>query len=98
MHDYRQSYREQFKKRFRCKLFAVDIANTGTDVTSLPEFSQADVIHLHWVNQGMLSLKDIEIILQSGKPVVWTMHDMWPVTGICHHAQDCTRYQTQCHD
>ena len=22
---------------------------------------------------------------------------MWPITGICHHAQDCTKYQTQCH-
>lgn len=46
----------QFKRE---NLFAVDIANTGTDVTSLPEFRQADVIHLHWINQGMLSLKDI---------------------------------------
>ena len=43
----------------RYHLFDVDIANTGTDITSLPEFRQADVIHLHWVNQGMLSLKDI---------------------------------------
>ena len=40
-------------------LFAVDIANTGTDITTLPEFTQADIIHLHWINQGMLSLKDI---------------------------------------
>lgn len=78
-------------------LFAVDIANMGTDITSLPEFQQADVIHLHWINQGMLSLKDIQKIIDSGKPVVWTMHDMWPITGICHHAQDCTKYQTQCH-
>ena len=38
----------------RNNLFAVDIANTGTDITSLPEFVQADVIHLHWINQGML--------------------------------------------
>ena len=45
-----------FKKH---NLFAVDIANTGTDITSLPEFQQADVIHLHWINQGMLSLKNI---------------------------------------
>ena len=70
----------RFKKN---NLFAVDIANTGTDITSLPEFQQADVIHLHWVNQGMLSLNDIRKILKSGKPVVWTMHDMWPCTGIC---------------
>ena len=52
--------------RFNKKnIFAVDIANTGTDITSLPEFQQADVIHLHWINQGMLSLKNIEKILAS---------------------------------
>ena len=51
----------------RYHLFDVDIANTGTDITSLPEFRQADVIHLHWINQGMLSLKDIRKILTSGK-------------------------------
>lgn len=78
-------------------IFAVDIANTGIDITSLPEFKQADVIHLHWVNQGMLSLKNIRKILKSGKPVVWTMHDMWPCTGICHYAGECARYETECH-
>jgi glycosyltransferase involved in cell wall biosynthesis len=31
-----------------------------------------------------------------GKPVVWTMHDMWNCTGICHHAYDCTRYKKFC--
>lgn len=55
--------------RFNKKnIFAVDIANTGTDITSLPEFQQADVIHLHWINQGMLSLKNIEKILASASP------------------------------
>ncbi len=82
----------------RHALFAVDIANTGTDITSLPEFRQADVIHLHWINQGMLSLKNIEKILASGKPVVWTMHDMWPSTGICHYAGSCTLYERGCHN
>ncbi len=80
----------------RNNLFAVSIANTGTDITALPEFRQADVIHLHWVNQGMLSVKGLRAILKSGKPVVWTLHDMWPVTGICHHARECTRYEKEC--
>lgn len=83
-----------FKKHH---LFAVDIANTGTDISTLPEFQQADIIHLHWINQGMLSLNDIHRILLSGKPVVWTMHDMWPCTGICHHARDCEKYHQECH-
>lgn len=80
----------------RNNLFDVDIANTGTDITSLPEFQQADVIHLHWVNQGMLSLKTIRKIADSGKPIVWTMHDMWACTGICHYARTCTGYQESC--
>lgn len=77
-------------------LFAVDIANTGTDITHLPEFKEADIIHLHWINQGFLSLKNLQKIFNSGKPVVWTMHDMWPCTGICHHARKCTHYHERC--
>lgn len=77
-------------------LFAIDIANAGTDITKLPEFQKADVIHLHWINQGMLSLNVIRKIIASGKPIVWTMHDMWPFTGICHYAGNCDKYRTEC--
>ena len=77
-------------------LFEVDIANCGTDITTLPEFKEADIIHLHWINQGMLSLKNIRKILQSGKPVVWTMHDIWPATAICHLTLECRNFETKC--
>jgi glycosyltransferase involved in cell wall biosynthesis len=77
-------------------LFDISIANTGVSVTTLPEFQHADIIHLHWINQGMLSLKELKNIFTSGKKVVWTMHDMWPFTGICHHAGDCANYQQAC--
>ena len=80
----------------RKHLFEVDIANIGTDITKLPEFQEADIIHLHWVNQGMLSLSGIRKILKSGKPVVWTMHDIWPATAICHYARNCRNYRTAC--
>lgn len=78
----------------RQHLFDIDIANAGTDITSLPEFREANVIHLHWINQGMLSLKDIRKILQSGKRVVWTMHDIWPATAICHLTLDCRQFES----
>ena len=77
-------------------LFAVDIASKGWDITRMDEFMQADIIHLHWINQGMISLKVLNKILDSGKPVVWTMHDMWPLTGICHHARNCDGYYKAC--
>lgn len=80
----------------RTNLFKVSIANAGQDITRLPEFQEADVIHLHWINQGFLSLSSIRRVLQSGKPVVWTMHDMWEATAICHHAYECNRYEQEC--
>ena len=83
-----------FKKE---NIFKVDIANISTDITLLPEFQEADIIHLHWINQGMLSLQVIGKILKSKKPVVWTMHDMWPATGICHHARSCQAFHSECH-
>ncbi|MBO4810960.1 MAG: glycosyltransferase family 4 protein [Prevotella sp.] len=86
-------WRLHFKREH---LFEIDIANSGSDITRLPAFREADVIHLHWVNQGMLSLSDIRRILLSGKPVVWTMHDLWPATAICHYARGCRRYSNHC--
>lgn len=82
----------------KANLFGVDIASSGSDITSLQAFKEADVIHLHWVNQGMLSLDGLRAILGSGKPVVWTMHDMWPFTGICHYSDGCDRYTADCGD
>jgi glycosyltransferase involved in cell wall biosynthesis len=29
-------------------------------------------------------------------PIVWTLHDMGPLTGGCHHAYGCTRYEAGC--
>ena len=80
----------------RKNLFAVSIANTGTDISKLPEIQAADIIHLHWINQGGVSLNTIAQLQALGKPIVWTMHDMWPFTGICHHAYECTRYHERC--
>ena len=77
-------------------LFGVDTAHWGNDITGLKEFREADVIHLHWVNQAMLSLTDVDKILRTGKRVVWTMHDMWPFTGVCHQAADCGKWLTEC--
>ena len=77
-------------------LFKLDMGNAGSDITRLPEFKEADVVHLHWVNQGMLSLQGIRRILDSGKPVVWTMHDAWPSTALCHLTLGCKNYKTQC--
>lgn len=78
----------------RSRLWQADIANVGIDITHTREFQEADVIHLHWVCQGMLSLDEISKILSSGKRVIWTLHDEWPYLGVCHYRGDCT--ETEC--
>jgi glycosyltransferase involved in cell wall biosynthesis len=80
----------------RKNLFKVSIANTGTDISKHPLVKEADIIHLHWINQGFLSLNNIRQLILSGKPVVWTMHDMWCFTGVCHHARECVSCQSEC--
>lgn len=87
--------RNRFSKK---RLFEIDAACTGSDITKLDCFKQADVIHLHWINQGMLSMRNLRKILSSGKPVVWTMHDQWCSTGICHSTGDCLKFQTHCYE
>jgi len=41
-----------------------------------------DIVHLHWINSDMISIKDISKIT---KPIVWTMHDTWPYCGAEHY-------------
>lgn len=47
--------------------------------------TDADVLHLHWVNGEMLSITDI---IKLGKPVVWTLHDMWAFCGAEHYTEE----------
>jgi len=52
--------------------------------------SDADVIHLHWINAEMVSIAHLAKIK---KPVVWTLHDMWAFCGAEHYTTD-NRYVT----
>lgn len=80
----------------RENLFKVSTASAGMPLHRHPWIRQADIINLNWINQGLLSLGGIRKIASLGKPIVWTMHDMWCMTGICHHAYECPNYQQQC--
>jgi len=74
------------------KKFHFDTGFTGINFLNLIKYKQADIIHLHWIN-GLVSIK---IINKINKPVVWTMRDMWPITGGCHYPMDCNNYKTGC--
>jgi len=52
-----------------------------------------DIVHLHWVCGGMISIEELGRIK---KPIVWSLHDMWAFTGGCHYDEECGRYRTGC--
>ena len=70
----------------------------GSDISSHPIIKKADIVHLHWVNFGFLSVDDIAFLTRLNKPIFWTLHDMWAFTGGCHHSGDCDHFQQSCGD
>ncbi len=52
-----------------------------------------DLINLHWIKNSHLR---IETIAKLGRPIVWTLHDMWAFTGGCHYDGECGRYVESC--
>ena len=65
----------------------------GVKLNKHPLFQWADIIHLHWINQGFLSTRSI---LTINKPIIWTLRDMWPLTGGCHVNFSCSRFTNEC--
>jgi glycosyltransferase involved in cell wall biosynthesis len=56
--------------------------------------AEADVVHLHWVSDGFMDYK--KLFALKDKKFVWTLHDMNPFTGGCHHSDGCMKFQTNC--
>lgn len=51
------------------------------------------LVHLHWVADGFLPIQQLARIQA---PIIWTLRDMWAMTGGCHHAYDCDGFTRQC--
>ncbi|SKB62070.1 Glycosyltransferase involved in cell wall bisynthesis [Salegentibacter holothuriorum] len=68
----------------------------GSDISKKQEVIQADVIYVHWILNGFLSIQSLEKLARLRKPLIFVMHDMWTITGGCHHSFDCNKYTIQC--
>jgi glycosyltransferase involved in cell wall biosynthesis len=70
--------------------------NFGINVSNNDIVKEADIINLHWINEGFLSLKSISLLAALKKPVVFTLHDMWAFTGGCHYNHGCEKFLDNC--
>jgi glycosyltransferase involved in cell wall biosynthesis len=85
-----------FYEKSKSIRFAFSPARFGQNIAKNKLVADADIIHIHWFNQGYLSLKNLRQLLALNKPVVWTLHDMWAFTGGCHYTGQCENYKTKC--
>ncbi|MCR8558562.1 glycosyltransferase [Mucilaginibacter sp. BJC16-A38] len=85
-----------FKAKDKSVRFAFSTAHAGTDISKRPDIVNADVLHLHWTNGGYLSINNLKQLQETGKPIVWTLHDMWAFTGGCHYSGDCDHFINEC--
>lgn len=76
--------------------FKFSIPFLGINIANRKELKSADVLHLHWINNGFLSLRSLKKISELNKPVVWTLHDMWAFTGGCFHSRACNNFEKDC--
>ncbi|NPA38130.1 MAG: glycosyltransferase [Chlorobi bacterium] len=68
----------------------------GIDVSDHPEVKSADIIHLHEIQGGFVSLNGLKNLFSTGKPIVWTLYDMWPFTGGCYFSGMCLEFLERC--
>jgi glycosyltransferase involved in cell wall biosynthesis/SAM-dependent methyltransferase len=92
IHRFEQIYKRYPERPKGLELFSDPFAQ-GI-LPTLPHLLDADIINFHWL-PGMVDFeKDLDLL--AGRKIVWTMHDMNPMTGGCHYSFDCDRYRHGC--
>jgi len=86
---------EQYPKLFKSKNFSVPFSTSKYSLNYLKYLNEIDpdIVHLHYINNGLFSIKDIGGIKQ---PIVWTLHESWAFTGGCHMPMECEKYKKKC--
>ncbi|MBI3306198.1 MAG: glycosyltransferase family 4 protein [Candidatus Omnitrophica bacterium] len=106
--DYKKSSLETVQALYPPASLGLRLINVVESITSLqylfprpagflrhPAVQNADVINFHNLHGGYFSPWLLPEITKH-KSVVWTLHDMWPVTGHCGYSFECDRWLTGC--
>ncbi|MCH2178483.1 MAG: glycosyltransferase [Mariniblastus sp.] len=56
---------------------------------------QTDIVHLHWM-AFFIDYASFFASIPDAVPIVWTLHDMNPLTGGCHYSGSCHQYTKGC--
>ncbi|MGE4538375.1 MAG: glycosyltransferase [Desulfovibrio sp.] len=70
------------------------VSETAGRISAIPAADAADIHHLHWIGGTVDVCADV--VFLKDRPLVWTLHDMNPMTGGCHYAGACRGFERAC--
>lgn len=73
--------------------FRDDRTEFGSEVARAA--SDADIYHLHQITD-FVDYRACLPVLARRAPLVWTLHEMTPLTGGCHYSYDCSNFTGEC--
>jgi glycosyltransferase involved in cell wall biosynthesis len=75
------------------ELFSDDRSSYGS--TLLDQIPACQIINLHWI-PGFVDYQAFFTRVPRSTPIVWTLHDLNPLTGGCHYDLGCDRFVARC--
>ena len=61
------------------------------------EIKQCDIVHLHNIHGYYIDyVKLFKLLKKYNKKIIWTLHDMWPITGRCGYSFGCEKWKKNC--
>ena len=79
----------------RSKSTLTSVSRASSEIGTASDIRNGSLVHLHWI-EGVLRHESVAQMLNSGRRIVWTLHDMAPFTGGCHHSHECLGFQGTC--
>lgn len=92
----KQLFLEKMKRLLMSPSYTFSLGWCGYNLHNSKLVKDADVIYIHWIGFNFLSIRGISKILKLNKPTFIYMHDMWLITGGCHHSFACNQYKSTC--
>jgi putative colanic acid biosynthesis glycosyltransferase len=81
------------------KILNIDFFNPTGELRKelILQIKDSDIVHLHVVHSFFVSFSWlVDILIDSGKQIVWTLHDHWVVTGRCAFNDGCIKWKSGC--
>ncbi len=76
-------------------LSMISLARRGASTLDTSIIRKDSILHLHWI-EGVANHNQVKRWLDNGRGVVWSLHDMAPLTGGCHSNLKCMQFEDGC--